>query len=122
MPEGAGVMRAIRGAITVPADTAEAIEEATQTMLREISRRNNLRVEEVVSAFFTLTHDLCADFPARAARHIGWDVPMIDMQEVPVPGSLSRCIRVLVLVDRDAPVRHAYLREARMLRPDLAEE
>lgn len=112
-------MRAIRGAIAVPANTAEAIGDATVELLGEIARRNCLSVEEVVSVFFTLTPDLSADFPARAARAHGWDVPMLDMQEVPVPGSLPRCLRVLVHVDRTSPVRHAYLRGARALRPDL---
>lgn len=112
-------MRAIRGAITVDSNSAAAITEGTQILLREISERNALGPEEVVSIFFTLTPDLNAEFPARAARASGWDVPMLDMQEVPVPGSLPRCIRVLLLVQRSGLVRHAYLRDARTLRPDL---
>lgn len=112
-------MKAIRGAITVAENTHDAIFEATQSLISEIARRNNLRPSEVVSTFFTLTPDLNADFPARAARAMGWDMPMLDMQEVPVPGALARCIRVLVHVDRTGPVRHAYLREASSLRPDL---
>lgn len=112
-------MKAIRGAITVSSNTVAAMEEATQEMLRAIERRNDLKVEEIVAAFFTLTPDLTADFPARAARHMGWDVPMLDTSEVPVPDAIARCIRVLVLVNRDRPVTHAYLREARSLRPDL---
>lgn len=112
-------MRAIRGAITVQTNSHEAIFEATQTLIAEIARRNDLQPEEVVSTFFTLTPDLNADFPARAAREMGWDSPMLDMQEVPVPGALDRCIRVLIHVERSGPVRHAYLRGARRLRPDL---
>lgn len=100
-------------------NTAGAITEGTQVLLREISERNALVPEEVVSIFFTLTPDLNAEFPARAARASGWDVPMLDMQEVPVPGALPRCIRVLLHVQRSAKVRHAYLRGARSLRPDL---
>jgi chorismate mutase len=115
-------VRAIRGAITVEGNTAEAISEGTQTLLREISQRNALEPEEVVSVFFTLTPDLDAEFPARAARALGWDVPMLDMQELPVPGSLPRCIRVLLHVQRSSRVRHVYLREARALRPDLEME
>lgn len=88
-------------------------------LLEEIRRRNCLSPAEVVSIFFTLTPDLDADFPARAARMAGWDVPMLDMQEVPVPGALAKCIRVLLHVNRSEPVRHAYLRGAQRLRPDL---
>jgi chorismate mutase len=115
-------VRAIRGAITAAANSREAICEATQSLLREIAHRNSLEPGEVVSAFFTLTPDLDADFPARAARAMGWDMPMLDMQEVPVPGSLQRCIRVLLHVNRVTEVRHAYLGEARSLRPDLESE
>jgi chorismate mutase len=115
-------VRAIRGAITAPSNSREAICDATQQLLREIAARNALEPGEVVSAFFTLTPDLDADFPARAARAMGWDVPMLDMQEVPVPGSLPRCIRVLLHVNRDRDVRHAYLGDARALRPDLESE
>lgn len=114
-------MKAIRGAITVSENTREAICQATQHLLRELARRNNLAASEVVSAFFTLTPDLDADFPARSARSMGWDVPMLDMKEVPVPGALPRCLRVLLHVDRHDAVRHAYLGEARSLRPDLEE-
>lgn len=112
-------MKAIRGAITVDGNTPEAITEGTQALLQVISERNALGPEEVVSIFFTLTSDLDAEFPARAARESGWDVPMLDMQEVPVPGSLPRCIRILLHVQRSGPVRHAYLRGAGTLRPDL---
>lgn len=112
-------MKAIRGAIAVPENTAEAIGAATVELLEEIARRNCLVVDEVISVFFTLTPDLFADFPAHAARGHGWDVPMLDMQEIAVPGALPRCLRVLVHVDRTTPVRHAYLRDARSLRPEL---
>ncbi len=112
-------MKAIRGAIGVPENTAEAIAAATVELLEEIARRNRLTVDEVVSMFFTLTPDLNADFPARAARGQGWDVPMLDLQQIAVPNALPRCLRVLVHVDRTDPVRHAYLRDARLLRPEL---
>jgi chorismate mutase len=112
-------VKAIRGAITVEANRAGAIAQATIALLDEIRRRNDLHQEEVVSVFFTLTPDLDADFPARAARSAGWEVPMLDMTEVAVPGALPLCIRVLLHVERTAPVRHAYLRDARRLRPDL---
>lgn len=115
-------MRGIRGATTVKENSVAAIEEATVEMLRAISQRNALHVDEIVAAFFTLTPDLTADFPARAARQMGWDVPMLDTQEVPVPEALACCIRVLVLVERSERVRHVYLGGARTLRPDLVEE
>ena len=112
-------MRAIRGAITVDENTPQAIREATQCLLGEIAARNALRVGDVVSVFFSVTSDLNADFPARAARAIGWDVPMLDMQEMNVPGALQSCLRVLVHVERNGEVSHVYLRDARHLRPDL---
>ena len=103
-------------------NTAHSVADATCTLLRELERRNALLPSEIVSVFFTLTPDINAMFPAQAARAMGWDVPMLDMQEVNVPGSLERCLRVLVHVERDRDVQHAYLREARSLRPDLEEE
>jgi chorismate mutase len=112
-------MKAIRGAITVEANTEEAISEATQRLFAELAARNALLPVEVISAFFTLTPDLNASFPARAVRDMGWDVPMLDMQEIEVPGALPCCLRVLLHVDREGPVQHVYLDGARTLRPDL---
>ncbi|MGI8826996.1 MAG: chorismate mutase [Chloroflexota bacterium] len=115
-------MRAIRGAITVENNTEEAIERATCELLRELARRNKLGNHEIVSVLFTLTPDLNAAFPARAARHMGWDVPMLDMQEIAVPDAIPRCLRTLIHVNRRDPVRHVYLGEAMSLRPDLGED
>lgn len=113
---------ALRGAITVDANTELAIMDATHELLAELASRNRLGADEIISLFFTLTPDLNACFPARAARlRMGWDVPMIDMVEVDVPGALCRCVRVLIHVRRDEPGRHAYLRGARSLRPELEE-
>lgn len=113
-------MRAIRGAITVSQNSVAAIEDATCELLREIEQRNGLGPENVISAFFSLTPDLNATFPARAARQIGWDsVAMLDTVEVNVPGAMPQTIRVLIHVDLDVPIRHAYLGEAAKLRPDL---
>jgi chorismate mutase len=103
----------------VEGNTPAAIEDATQTLLTEIAGRNALGPSEVISVFFTLTADLNAAFPAAAARGMSWDVPMLDMREITVPGSLPLCLRVLLHVDRDTPVHHAYLRGAAVLRPDL---
>lgn len=114
-------MRAIRGAIDVAGNTREEIAAATQELLAEITGRNSLEPEDVISMFFTLTPDLNAAFPAWAARQIGWDVPMLDMQEIAVPGALPHCLRVLIHARGADPVRHVYLGAARSLRPDLEE-
>jgi chorismate mutase len=112
-------VKALRGAITAYTNSEEAIVEATRTLLTCLVERNHLRVDEIVSVFFTLTPDLNACFPASAAREMGWEVPMLDMREIDVPGGLEFCIRVLVHVESNASVRHAYLRGAASLRPDL---
>ncbi len=113
-------MRGIRGATQVSENTKEAIEDAVIEMCREICFRNQLEASDIVWAIFTVTHDLDADFPARAARVSGWNaVPMICSQEIPVPGSMARVIRVLIHVDSEGPRNHVYLRGAEALRPDL---
>jgi len=113
-------VRGIRGATQVAANTVAAIEDAVVELCREIERRNRIAPEEVVWAIFTVTHDLDADFPARAARVAGWNmVPMICSQEIPVPGSMPRVVRVLIHLDSDGPRSHVYLRGAEALRPDL---
>jgi chorismate mutase len=113
-------MRGIRGATQVAANTVPAIEEAVVELCEELERRNDIRPSDVVWAIFTVTRDLDADFPARAARMAGWSaVPMICSQEIPVPGSMARVIRVLLHVDSDGPRNHVYLRGAQALRPDL---
>lgn len=117
--------RGIRGAIAAAADEPQAILLATQELLREIMSQNDgLRVEDIASAFFTLTEDLCSAYPAAAARQMGWDeVPMLCAREIPLPGGLPRIIRVLIHWNTDMPpslIRHVYLHEAAKLRPDLA--
>ena len=117
-------MRGIRGATQIEANTVLAMEEAVAELCQALVDRNRIRPEEIGWAIFTVTHDLDADFPARAARtRNGWhQVPMICSREIPVPGSLPRIIRVLLHVESmDRPVRHVYLRGARALRPDLAD-
>jgi chorismate mutase len=117
--------RGIRGATTVEADTAGAILEATRELLARMVEANDLVVKDVASAIFTVTHDLKAAFPAQAARELGWQhVPLLDAQEIPVPGSLARCVRVLVHYNTgktQAEIQHVYLRGAAALRPDLQE-
>jgi chorismate mutase len=113
-------MRGIRGATQVTHNTVEAIEDAVVELCREICQRNRIEPAEIVWAIFTVTRDLDADFPARAARVSGWSaVPMICSQEIPVPGSMPRVIRVLLHVDSDGLRNHVYLRGAEALRPDL---
>jgi chorismate mutase len=120
---GGTYVRGIRGAISVDEDTKEAIHEATKELLLKIVEDNQLLLEDIASVLFTVTPDLAADFPAYAAREIGWtNIPLICMKEIEVPGSLPRCIRVLLHVNTakiQAEMKHVYLREARALRSDL---
>jgi chorismate mutase len=113
---------ALRGAISVERNDAEAILQATEELVREVMTRNGLTAEQMVSAIFTATEDLDAEFPAVAARRLGLDgVPLLCSREIPVPGSLPGVIRVLVhyhAPEHHAP-QHVYLREARSLRQDL---
>jgi len=116
--------RGIRGAITVSADQPAIILAATQELLGAILRANDgLQAEDIASAFFTTTDDLVSVAPALAARQMGWEhVPMMCAREIPVPGSLPRCIRVLVQWNTEraqTAIKHVYLREAISLRPDL---
>jgi chorismate mutase len=113
---------ALRGAITVDRNTSEAILGATEWLMREIMKRNELVPEDVVSCLFTLTDDLDAEFPAVAARRLGFDqVPLMCAREVPVPGALPRVIRVLMhyYAADGHQARHVYLGDARRLRVDL---
>ncbi len=113
-------MRGLRGATQIPGNTVEAMEDAVVELCRELERRNAIGPAEIVWAIFTVTHDIDADFPARAARVAGWKtVPMICSREIPVPGSMPLVIRVLLHVDSDGPRNHVYLRGAQALRPDL---
>jgi chorismate mutase len=113
-------MRGIRGATQAAANTRAAIEEAVVELCQELTDRNRLSPDEITWAIFTVTHDLDADFPARGARLQGWpQVPMICSQEIPVPGSMPRVIRVLLHVESRGTPHHVYLRGAQVLRPDL---
>ena len=110
---------ALRGANTVTENSAEAILAATDELMREILRRNDLGAEDLVSCIFTLTPDLDAEFPAVAAREMGLSsVPLLCAREIDVPGSLPRVIRLLVhcYAEPGTPARHVYLREAVALR------
>ncbi|MEB3213560.1 MAG: chorismate mutase [Leptolyngbyaceae bacterium] len=116
-------VRAIRGATTVPVNTAEAIREAVTELLDELQDKNNLNPAHMISVIFSVTQDLDATFPASIARdRPDWDhVALLDVQQMHVTGSLERCIRVLVqfnTVDPSLPIHHTYLRQAKNLRPD----
>lgn len=119
-------VRGVRGATTVPHNSAERIIEGTREMLSEMVRINKIAVDDIAAATFTVTDDLDAAFPAAAARQLGWcHVPLMDAREIPVPGSLPRCIRVLLLWNTDTTpqnVHHVYLRNATTLRPDLVDQ
>jgi chorismate mutase len=115
--------RGIRGATTVESNTPEAILEATKELLAAMVKANDISTDHVASAFFTATPDLNAEFPALAAREMGWDnVALLCGHEMNKPGSLPMCLRVLLHVNTDKPaseIRHVYLRGARVLRPDI---
>ncbi|MEA2314966.1 MAG: chorismate mutase [Solirubrobacteraceae bacterium] len=113
---------ALRGAISVERDEAQQILDATTALMREIVERNELQPSRVVSCIFTATGDLTAEFPAVAARALGFEsVPLLCARELDVPGSLPRVIRVLIhyYADDEHVSKHVYLGEARALRADL---
>ncbi len=113
---------ALRGATTVDLNDPDAILGATEWLLREIMKHNDLMPSDVVSCIFTLTDDLNAEFPAVAARNMGFSaVPLLCAREVPVPGALPRVIRILMhYYAPDAHLtQHIYLGDARGLREDL---
>jgi chorismate mutase len=117
-------LRGIRGATVAEQDQAETILQATRELLEAILSANpTLKPADLASVFFSVTEDLAAAYPALAARELGWNqVPLLCSREIPVPGSLTRCIRVLLHWNTDLPqhaIRHVYLGAAAELRPDL---
>ncbi|WAM30640.1 chorismate mutase [Caldicellulosiruptor naganoensis] len=113
---------AIRGATTVGIDTRDEIIISTQELLNEIIAKNQLKKEEIVFILFTMTKDLKSAFPAYAARLMGFtDVPLICAQELDIEGALEKCIRVLMLIQKDSTFtpKHVYLKDAKSLREDL---
>jgi chorismate mutase len=117
------MVRGVRGATTVESNARDEILEAADELLREIVRLNAIDHDDVASILFSATADLNAEFPAVAARQAGWtDVALECVQEMNVPGSLARCLRILMHVNTTRSPRelvHVYLRGARALRPDL---
>jgi chorismate mutase len=119
------MVRGIRGAITISENNSAEIIKATIEILQKIQAENSLKTEDVVSVIFSVTEDIDADFPAQAARQLGWNnVPLFCTREIPVPNSLKLCIRVLMHVNTDknqADMKAIYLRDAVKLRPDINE-
>lgn len=118
-------VQGIRGAAVAESDQPESILAATRDLLCAILEANPaLKTADLASAFFTVSEDLGSAYPAQAARQLGWtNVPMLCMQEIPVPGGLSGCVRVLLHWNTDLPqgsIRHVYLGTASALRPDLS--
>jgi chorismate mutase len=117
-------VQGIRGATTVSRNDAAEILEATDELLRTLIDANDLEPDDIVSGLFTVTRDLDAAFPARAAEDFGWNiVALLHATEIPVPGSLPKCIRLLVHAYTSrtrAEIKHCYLRGATVLRPDRA--
>jgi chorismate mutase len=118
-------VRAVRGATTVENNTSEEIINETINLLNTIIEKNQINKDYIISAIFSLTNDLNAAFPAAAARKIGWtDIALMCTNEVDVPGSLKKCIRVMVHFNTEksnSELRHVYIKGAKALRPDLAE-
>jgi|SRR5215470_13158408 len=119
-------VRGIRGAITAAANSPAAITSASERLLVAMVEANSVKAADIAAVFFTTTDDLNAEFPAAAARALGWNkVPLLCGHEMSVPGRLRACIRVLMLVNSDATqaaIKHVYLEGATALRPDLAGE
>jgi len=119
------MVRAIRGAIQVDANERGAILAGVTELVTEVMERNRLTTDDVISVIFTATPDLTAEFPALAARKLGFhDVPLICATEIDVPGALPRVVRLMAHVETDRPrqeIQHVYLRGAVALRVDIAQ-
>ncbi|HCF50711.1 MAG TPA: chorismate mutase [Syntrophomonas sp.] len=118
-------VRGIRGAITIEEDDKSRVLAATQELLSAMQAANDFLPEDIASILFTVTSDIRSAFPAEAARLMGWNcVPLLCFQEIEVPGSIPRCIRVLIHINTtkaQGDIKHTYLGEARALRRDLAD-
>lgn len=118
--------RGVRGAITVKKNDKDSIVFSTKMLLEKMVSVNNIKVEDIASVIFSVTNDLTKEFPAVAARQMGWlYTPLMCTNEIDVEGSLKKCIRVLMIINSDKPqskIKHVYLNEAKKLRPDLQSE
>ena len=119
-------VRGIRGATTADENTREAILDATADLLHQMVDANGTEIEDVAAIYFTVTQDLDAEFPPLAARRMGWtDLALLCANEIPVPGSQDRCIRVLMIVNSEESqedVQFVYLKDAANLRDRGMEE
>jgi chorismate mutase len=115
--------RGVRGATTIDRNEREEILTATRQLLALMIRQNDIDPRDVASVLFSTTPDIDAEFPALAARQLGWlDVPLLCGHEMSVPGSLPMCIRVMIHWNTNKPqneIEHIYVRDANRLRPDL---
>ena len=113
-------VRGIRGATTVESDNKDLIKVATMELLKEMVSKNDVLSDDIAAVFFTTTSDISDEFPAVAAREMGWDtVPLICGHEMAVPHGLEKCIRILILWNTETKqkeIRHPYLRKAISLR------
>ena len=118
------MLRGVRGATTVAADTREEVLRAVSELLEKMREANMFAITDIASVLFSVTGDIKSVFPAVAARSIGWGkVPLLCFQEIEVPDSLKLCIRVLIHINTHKSqdeIRHIYLKGARSLRPDLS--
>lgn len=117
------MVRAVRGATTVDLNDEQEILNATDELLRALIKENRIDKEDIISIMFSATSDLNAAFPAVAARKMGLtDIAMMCTHEMDVPGSLKKCIRVMMHFNTEkanADLKYIYLKDARKLRPDL---
>ncbi|HTL94113.1 MAG TPA: chorismate mutase [Gemmatimonadaceae bacterium] len=111
---------ALRGATTIEHDDPAHVRDATRELLERMVATNNIAVADIISVVFTVSRDITSEFPARAARDLGWvDVPLLCATEIPVPGAVAHCIRVLIHLESTRPrneLRPVYLRGAAHLR------
>ena len=120
------MVRAIRGATTVEVNSEQEILDRTRELLQEMIQQNGISQEDIISVLFSVTADLNAAFPAVAARRLGWtDIALMGTYEMEVPGSLKKCIRVMMHINtekQNSEMKYIYLNDARKLRPDLIEK
>ena len=118
--EGERHFGALRGATTIDHDDPAHVRDATRELLERMVATNNIAVSDIISVVFTVSHDITSEFPARAARDLGWvDVPLLCATEIPVRGAVAHCIRVLIHLESARPrseLRPVYLRGAAHLR------
>ena len=123
MASGEKVCRGVRGATTADSNSSDDILQASRQLLALMIRQNGIEPEDVASAIFTVTRDLDAEFPALAARQLGWmNTALMCCYEISVPDSLGRCIRILIHWNTDKSaeqISHVYIKDAARLRPDL---